>query len=217
MSGYLQRMAANAARPERSLHPFVSQLFTGSQREEPVEVSTISEVRPAVRARLNEVPVSEAGKRELHTSGPAATQPGRIVEVAAEGMRADAVMIAPQRLRDAAHEPRERLVEPERLHLLVSHGIEIDDVASDPATSEAATVNRLMERRQAAPIVAPRRENEAAVLERPSLREVDDIQIHIGRIEVIAMPPAAPRTPVAAAPKTTSLDDYLKSRNGRAR
>jgi hypothetical protein len=44
----------------------------------------------------------------------------------------------------------------------------------------------------------------------------EDIQIHIGRIEVIAVPPPAPRATPAPARKSTSLDDYLKRRNGRA-
>jgi hypothetical protein len=44
----------------------------------------------------------------------------------------------------------------------------------------------------------------------------DDIQIHIGRIEVVAVPQQVPR-PVAPAPqKGISLDEYLGRRNGRS-
>jgi hypothetical protein len=43
----------------------------------------------------------------------------------------------------------------------------------------------------------------------------DEIQIHIGRIEVIAMPPAAPRPAAGPARKTQTLDEYLRQRNGR--
>ena len=43
----------------------------------------------------------------------------------------------------------------------------------------------------------------------------DEIQIHIGRIEVIAMPPAAPRPVAAPARKTQTLDEYLRQKNGR--
>jgi hypothetical protein len=46
-------------------------------------------------------------------------------------------------------------------------------------------------------------------------RQSDEIQIHIGRIEVIAMPPAAPKMVAAPARKTQSLDEYLRQRNGR--
>jgi hypothetical protein len=44
----------------------------------------------------------------------------------------------------------------------------------------------------------------------------EDIQIHIGRIEVIAVPPA-PRAAAATPRHAMSLDDYLKRRDGRAR
>jgi len=46
---------------------------------------------------------------------------------------------------------------------------------------------------------------------------MQDIEIHIGRIEVIAVPPPAPRVAAASPRRTMSLDDYLKQRNGRAR
>ena len=43
----------------------------------------------------------------------------------------------------------------------------------------------------------------------------DEIQIHIGRIEVVAVPPPAPRPAPAPARKGMSLDEYLNRRNGR--
>ena len=51
----------------------------------------------------------------------------------------------------------------------------------------------------------------------PSLRATDDIQIHIGRIEVTAVQPSparvAPARPQRRAP---SLDEYLRRRDGRS-
>ena len=49
----------------------------------------------------------------------------------------------------------------------------------------------------------------------PAPREPDDIQIHIGRIEVTALPPPAPRPPTSPVRKGPSLDEYLSRRNGR--
>lgn len=47
-------------------------------------------------------------------------------------------------------------------------------------------------------------------------RQGDEIQIHIGRIEVTAMPPAAPRPMPVPARKTQTLDEYLRRGSGRA-
>jgi hypothetical protein len=48
-------------------------------------------------------------------------------------------------------------------------------------------------------------------------REPEEIQIHIGRIEVTATTPTPVRpAPVKSARKTLTLDDYLKQRHGRA-
>jgi hypothetical protein len=45
-------------------------------------------------------------------------------------------------------------------------------------------------------------------------REPEDIQIHIGRIEVLAVP-QAPAATAKASSKTSSLDEYLKRRDRR--
>ncbi len=77
--------------------------------------------------------------------------------------------------------------------------------------------------RSASPVTSATRRAEATDHERnvarhprPPPREADDIQIHIGRIEVTAAA-AAPAPPAAAARrKSPSLDEYLKRRPGRA-
>lgn len=52
---------------------------------------------------------------------------------------------------------------------------------------------------------------------RSSPREPEEIQIHIGRIEVTAAPPAAARPAAVPNRKSPSLDEYLKRRPGRTR
>jgi hypothetical protein len=47
-------------------------------------------------------------------------------------------------------------------------------------------------------------------------RDPDEIQIHIGRIEVTAIQPPAPRAP-KPSDKAISLDAYLERHNGGAR
>ncbi|MGO9394018.1 MAG: hypothetical protein ACLP7A_05335 [Desulfobaccales bacterium] len=48
-------------------------------------------------------------------------------------------------------------------------------------------------------------------------RTPDEIQIHIGRIEVTAVPPPAPRPAPKVERKSVNLDEYLKGRQGRNR
>jgi hypothetical protein len=64
---------------------------------------------------------------------------------------------------------------------------------------------------------AAERNASAARRAQPAARAADDIQIHIGRIEVTAALPAPPRPAVApaAARKSPSLDEFLKRRKGR--
>ena len=63
--------------------------------------------------------------------------------------------------------------------------------------------------RPAAASIAPAR--------RTAPLQPEDIQIHIGRIEVTAVPPQAPRAVPAPARKGLTLDEYLRGSNGRAR
>ncbi len=63
--------------------------------------------------------------------------------------------------------------------------------------------------RPAAASIAPAR--------RTAPLQPEDIQIHIGRIEVTAVPPQAPCAVPAAARKGLTLDEYLRGSNGRAR
>lgn len=78
----------------------------------------------------------------------------------------------------------------------------VDAVRSEPKIIQQAGSSRRDTGRQE----AVRREE----------READDIQIHIGRIEVLAVPPAPPvARPASAAQKPSSLDDYLQRRDRR--
>jgi hypothetical protein len=56
-----------------------------------------------------------------------------------------------------------------------------------------------------------------SALRAPERSETEEIQIHIGRIEVIAVPPPSARSAATPTSRFTSLDDYLKRRDGRAR
>jgi hypothetical protein len=53
--------------------------------------------------------------------------------------------------------------------------------------------------------------------QKPSAQEPDEIQIHIGRIEVTAVPPAPARPEAKPAARSVSLAEYLKRRDGRGK
>jgi hypothetical protein len=64
---------------------------------------------------------------------------------------------------------------------------------------------------------APQRRSESAAREflRGSGAPDQSVEIRIGRVEVLAVAPPAPRRPAASQNRTTSLADYLARRNGR--
>jgi len=65
--------------------------------------------------------------------------------------------------------------------------------------------------------LGPRRRPTASEVGRPEVaeRQPDEIQIHIGRIEVTAVPPPVAAPAARPVRKSQSLDDYLKRRDGR--
>lgn len=65
----------------------------------------------------------------------------------------------------------------------------------------------------AAQATARRHSSQATGSTRPA--QAEEIQIHIGRIEVLAVPQAVPRPAAAPARKGLNLDEYLSRRNGR--
>jgi hypothetical protein len=70
--------------------------------------------------------------------------------------------------------------------------------------------------RSAAEMAAARRLAQQQRARVQAEQQSDEIQIHIGRIEVTAMPPAAPHSVPAPVRKTQTLDEYLRRSSGRA-
>jgi hypothetical protein len=84
-------------------------------------------------------------------------------------------------------------------------------IARSPHSSEAWAQPRAPAAFSPAKSRSPIRDVHAAT------RQGDDIQIHIGRIEVTAVRPApAPQPAARSRRRAPSLDDYLKRRDGRA-
>jgi hypothetical protein len=154
--------------------------------------------RPAPSAKRDDLPV--AGDRPS-----AVVRPNREVAVADEARQpaADFRFVAP------ARSP----IEPASSRQADAHLPELPSAAIRTAPVVAADAPRLP---RADPGM-PDRPPVAARRPRDRSPETDDVQIHIGRIEVTAIQPAAPRPPRAEpARRALSLDEYLKRRGGRA-
>jgi hypothetical protein len=76
--------------------------------------------------------------------------------------------------------------------------------------SRGATIQPLMPASQARPRLT-------AVPPPPAPPQMDEVQIHIGRIEISAVPPASPRPAARAPHRGVNLDEYLRKGKGSAR
>lgn len=74
-------------------------------------------------------------------------------------------------------------------------------------------------RKADAPAAYPERNHfrQRPALKRDESKQSEDIQIHIGRIEVMAVPPAPAPRPAKPARKSLNLQEYLRQHGGNAR
>ena len=227
MSGYLHRLAHAVSHPRETVHPRTGSLFApyrsapDSRSElfgqaeavtthpERAESSTTGEhagierrtarsdyLQPPLRPRTaNEPPrvfESPAGNEARHDTLEHALQaPRRFVD--SQAQRA-----VPDSRSDAGVQTYEPLIQPRR-SAANSTSPETPKVSTEANSMRKARVNLPAEGR-------PTR----------AIREPDEIQIHIGRIEVTAVQPPASRAP-RVPDKAISLDAYLERLNGRAR
>jgi hypothetical protein len=220
MKGFLQRLAAGTIRPERTVHPFVGAIFQGGVKREQIE-----ETRwPSGPTELLETVEGHGEGNETKDHAPkgeptinvpegmplvdrvaSAEPPG--VELPIKRKAGEEVPTArvqkSRRKEDEANGPPN--VEPFVLRPLVmgvwpqSKGEDQNSGVAEPTLGASQVATRA----------------KAALPEREA--PIEDIQIHIGRIEVIAVPPQAQRASAVPGRKGMSLDDYLRQRNGRAR
>jgi hypothetical protein len=276
MSGYLQRIAASAARPARAVFPLVGGLFAsqppaGSARDshlehvetetqvvrqheqsprampvaqQPWQANAENRIKPAEpqafppREEEHEVPA-----RPATLDPPYFTIPSREPLVA--GWRETT---APQRGGPAAtgkeetESRRARADRDEAAHMVArqaDEGAGIHAVWPTPSVRQAevtvretaaaqeivehqpADASREADRQPPMPLVraAPGRvESPRQPVQRDVAgRGVQDIEIHIGRIEVIAVPQQQQRPAPARAQHGESLDAYLKRHDRRSR
>ena len=216
--------------PERSIHPAVGSIFSPTKEERmpaPLleydaigtvgnQAETHALIPPATPPRAVRAPVSPSSEAMPHRedAGPPAEAFQPIAPI-------------PRRTAPAVRTPRTTgspLEEPATLGSTETGQqpgihVEAEEVYTPllpPAAQSADAEGEILRPSQTAVSTASK---EALGLPRraaPSKSEPDEIQIHIGRIEVTAVPQTAPRPAVVSPSKSINLDEYLKRGRGRA-
>ena len=228
MKGYLQRMAASAVRPQSGIHPLVGSIYAGrafvdATRDAAAESGLHEEERwttspqPVGEERNPRVepdasPFRESAKSEVAQRG---SEPPANAADRREG-RIDAQRASFRPLLAAKAESAESSgydSAPDGARQTRSgDGVEREDSASE--SSFGALLPR--ESRSALAVSGVRRaRSEAFQHSIPTEREPDRVEIHIGRIEVTAVPQEAPRPAPTRPRKSLDLGEYLKRRDGR--
>ena len=229
MKGYLQRMAASAVRPQSGIHPLVGSIYAGRAfADAPRDATAVAGLHEEERWTTSRQPVGEqrdAGIEpdaslllESATSEVAQRGSEPPANAAARGEGRIDAQRAPFRPLLAAAEAEsdessryDSAADGER-QTLSGDGLEREDSA--PESGFGALLPR--ESRSPLSVSGVRRaKSEAFQHSAPAEREPDRVEIHIGRIEVTAVPQEAPRPAPTRPRKSLDLGEYLKRRDGR--
>lgn len=213
MSGYLQRLVQTAAQPVQTVHPFAGSIYArgadyqsdGIESEESTIAARPTTAPDAATSQQQHVPEYNSRRDK---APPREYRPIAPVSVA--------TFLPSEGETKALPSWQERPVQPPR----PTANVEANDSEQPPAPVFAQTeFHPLMP--QDAVVAEPRLASSPFRAEtrashdsrRPTAveRVSDDIQIHIGRIEVTAVHPPAPRAP-KAPDRSLSLDAYLNRR-----
>ncbi len=212
MNGYLQRLVQTAAQPVQSVHPFAGSIFAfnhddqtrGVESEEIVAATSAIDSTVGSTAQQLNVPQHNARPDGVRLREFVPIVPAETMTSLQTGNETNAPLLQEEQfvqLRRPASNIEE--TEPDRLASPVKLRTEFHPLMPP----EAAVVEP-----QLAPVLS--RAKGRSTSDHRSVaagRASDDIEIHIGRIEVTAVHPPAPRTP-KTPDRGPSLDAYLNRR-----
>ncbi len=208
MSGFLHRLAGAVLRPQQRIHPLVGSLYAGHHLE-PEIGDEVNDVKSLQSSRLVPREVSPHETPAASNSSLTREQNENRVPAQEERPEAAVVDVKNRRTKAASQTHPEHSADSESTAETQSY-TPLLTASIVPRTSETSVA---LVDRTVLPSVSPGPIIYAARSERP---EPDEIQIHIGRIEVTAVPQTQPSTPARAARKAPTLDEYLRRRDGRA-
>jgi hypothetical protein len=220
MNGYLQRLASNARNPG-GIHPLVGSLYSRPEpeslpplMEEHIEVQPSPQARERVNAPLTESLMQETTAETTNRSVPAA-QPRAIGNTVGEPLHSmlpvEPPLAGPPTPRASpAQPPKPRPGgSPKPLPAPPTEPLLLPPDEPRPAAIAQFAPRLGPAQPGLAPHskpVKPRSHNDA--------HGSGEIQIHIGRIEVTAVPPPLPRPTAPPARKSINLGEYLKRGRG---
>jgi hypothetical protein len=224
MSGYLQRLVDGAAGHGHAVHPRTGSIFAPQEQEATALVHGGEDHESAALTPLHARPP------DASPSGESAQPADRVARgfdptplfPPLSPIPAVRTMVSAPLNRAAGPDDRNDVVDPDR-RLREPRG-----ARGDPPADVRVGAKRVGETEETSPfLTTPVRVSEPRVQSDDPQRlrseqaahgaaQSDDIQIHIGRIEVIAVPPAAAPGP-KAPDRSVSLEAYLNRRDGRGR
>ena len=211
MTGFLRRLATGTLHAESALHPDVGSVWTAPRTLEPIESFSEMSVSPRRDGNQSPPPTQPISDKSVEARVP----PHRTVPPRAESKLIESLNFAP------LIAPSQSITLPSsRASASVDQNEARTISDSSPAFEPAAPV---LPRSEAAPppLVSPRVATlqptgklvpttfRGQSLEGQRAEEPDAIEIHIGRIEVLAAPPPPSQPSPRPAPKSLNLGEYL--------
>jgi hypothetical protein len=229
MKGYLQRMAASVVRPQSGIHPLVGSIYAGRAfADAPRDAAAESGLHEEERWTSSQQPVGEQRHARIEPDASPLFESVKS-EVVQRGSERLATETSPREGRmDAQRAPFRPLLSRTDAEIAKGgnyesaadgerrtrsdDGFEREDSAREPS------FGALLPHESRSPLAVSgvrRARSEAFQHSIPAEREPDRVEIHIGRIEVTAVPQEAPRPAPTRPRKSLDLGEYLKRRDGR--
>jgi hypothetical protein len=243
MSGYLQRLAGSVMRPMETVHPLVGSVFSPETRmgPEPLPANENATTLSTPETRIEPEPLPAKANTasldplESPERRPSLQKPHPVKSQPAPSLSRSEAARPPQRIENltsivdkaASVQPHPPVIQEQ-----------VSKTAEAGRAGRAATVKKTEEPRERAytpliqagavgsgrraaleppssPVALGGRTKQRADTAHRAEREPDEIQIHIGRIEVSAVPQAPAAAPSKVSRKAVGLDEYLRRRDRR--
>ncbi len=228
MKGYFQRMAASALSRERTVHPVLGSLWAPQNRADSFAAFGETAEQETKPQRTQDAEQVQAPIETQMLVQPVRVDSPQVDREPRSGRMPHAESNAEMPMRDVRE--GQRATAMSALPLAASHGASLrgesdgeSHAASDPQRRSfkplvAESSQWSQPSQNVTPsVAAPRPDASRRQPPAQPAREPDSIEIHIGRIEVLAaQPQPVQRPPAQPVRKSLDLGDYLR-RSGRAR